>query len=58
MVRSEGGELDEFGLLHLEMGKVKGRQYFVPGGNIGKRFVNLLAHEIEKNVNGLQHSGR
>ena len=58
MICSEGGELDEIGLLHLEMGKLRGRQYFLPDGNVGKRFVNRLASEIEKNVNGLQHSER
>ena len=30
----------------------------MPNGNVGKRFVNLLANEIEQNVNGIHNSER
>ena len=56
MVREDGDDNDEFRKMYLEMVELSGRQYSLPDGNVGKRFVNLLAAEIEKRNNGLQNS--
>mmetsp|Transcript_28475 Transcript_28475/g.37231 ORF Transcript_28475/g.37231 Transcript_28475/m.37231 type:complete len:115 (-) Transcript_28475:1859-2203(-) len=42
--------------MYLEMVELSQRQYTLPDGNVGKRFFNLLAGEIEKRNNGLKIS--
>ena len=53
MFGSEGGPCDSIGSLYIEMGQLKEVQYILPNGNIGRRFVDGIADEIEKANQGL-----
>ena len=48
MVRSEDPmvQKDEMRTIYLEMVRLKGRQYRLPDGPVGRKFVDILTNEI------------
>ena len=48
LLNSEGGPDSELRKIWWKATALRGKQYQLPGGNVGTRFVNLLAVEIER----------
>ena len=61
LIRSDGSSLDvdgEIRSFYLEMVKLRGKQYQLPDGPVGRKFCDILASEIERYNQGLQKSER
>ncbi len=58
MLNHAGGPDSEDRRLWLEIVSLRGKQYALPGGRVGMRFVNMLAAEIESCTAGRQSAER
>ena len=58
LVNGDGGPDSDIRKLWWKTVELRGKQYELPNGNVGKRFVNILAEEIERCTAGRQPSER
>ena len=58
LVNCEGGPDSEIRKIWWDVTALRGKQYQLPGGGVGTRFVNLLAEEIERCAAQRQSSER
>ena len=58
LVNGDGGPDSDIRKLWWKTVELRGKQYELPNGNFGKRFVNILAEEIERCTAGRQPSER
>ena len=58
LLNHEGGPDSEIRSLWWEVVALRGKQYVLPNGSVGTRFVNMLSEEIELCTEGWQQSER